>query len=213
VAGQQDQFVQVIRGHVAEGATGRDEIRSMLDRWATDLAPGAAGWLGSTAGVADDNSFVAAVRFDSQESARANSGRPEQHQWWMETAKLFTGDVSFSDCPQAEDFLVGGSDSAGFVQVIEGRVSDVDAMRRINDQVQARTAGGKGRQDVIGGVVGLHSGDRFVQVVYFTSLEAARAGEAMEMPPELAALWEQEGELLSELTYTDLTDPWMYSPR
>jgi len=213
VAAQQEQFVQVIRGHVADGDTGRDEMRSMLDRWADDLAPRAAGWLGSTAGVAADGTFVAMARFASQEAARANSERPEQNQWWMETAKLFTGEVSFLDCPQTETFLRGGSDDAGFVQVIEGRVSDVVRMRRINERISALTATGRGRDDVIGGVVGLHSGDRFVQFVYFTTVQAARAGEAAEMSPEMAALWEEEGQLLSDLSYIDLTDPWTYAPR
>jgi len=213
VAAKKEQFVQVIRGHVADGSQGRDEMRSMLDRWAVDLGPRAKGWLGSTAGVADDGTFVAMARFGSEEAARKNSARPEQNQWWMETSKLFTGDVSFLDCPRTEEFLRGGSDDAGFVQVIEGRVSDVARMRRLNERLSALTAAGRGRDDVIGGVVGLHSGDRFVQFIYFTTLQAARAGEAAQMSEEEAAIWEEEAELLSDLSYVDLTDPWTYAPR
>ena len=208
-----DQFIQVIRGHIGDTADARSEVKAMLDRWATDLAPGATGWLGSTAGVADDGTFVAVARFANPEAARANSDRPEQHQWWMETSKLFAGDVVFHDCTQTEQFLRGGSDDAGFVQVMEGRVSDIERMRRLNERFAALTAAGKGRDDVIGGVEGIHEGDRFVQVIYFTTLEAARAGEAAEMSPELAALWEEDQSLLSDLTYIDLTDPWMYSPK
>lgn len=212
MAGQQDQFVQVIRGHVAEGKQGQDEMRTMLDRWATDLAPRATGWLGSSAGVAADGTFVAMARFASTEAARASSERPEQNQWWMETAKLFTGEVSFLDCPQVEQFLDGGSDEAGFVQVIQGQVSDVAKMRELNARFIELSSTGRGRDDVIGGLIGLHDVDRFVQFVYFPSLAAARAGESREMPPELAAVWEEESKLLSDLSYIDLEDPWFYSP-
>jgi hypothetical protein len=213
VAAQQNQFVQVIKGHIANTDAARQELRSMMDRWVADLAPGSIGWLGTTAGVADDGTFVALARFESADSARQNSDRPEQHQWWMETAKLFAGDVSFHDCTQVEEFLSGGTDDAGFVQVIEGRVLDVDRMRRLNERFTELTKAGKGRSDVIGGLVALHDGDRFVQSVYFPSEAEARAGEAAEMSPEMAALWEQESELLQDMTYLDLRDPWLYSRR
>jgi hypothetical protein len=39
-------FVQVIQGQVADAG----KVRAALDRWAQELAPGATGWLGSTAG-------------------------------------------------------------------------------------------------------------------------------------------------------------------
>lgn len=212
MAGNQNQFVQVIRGHVEDGTQGRHEIRSMFSGWAADLGPGATGWLGSTAGVSDDGTFVAMARFASSEAARVNSDRPEQHQWWMETAKLFAGEVSFIDCPQVEEFLRGGSDDAGFVQVIEGRVSDVEKMHRLNQRFSELSAAGQGRDDVIGGVVGIHGGDRFVQFVYFTTVNAARSGESAEMSPEMVELSEEESQLLSDLSYIDLTDPWTYSP-
>jgi hypothetical protein len=43
-------FVQVIQGQVDDAA----KVRAAMDRWAAELAPGAIGWLGSTAGVAED---------------------------------------------------------------------------------------------------------------------------------------------------------------
>jgi hypothetical protein len=213
VAGQQGQFIQVIKGQVAQTPDARAEMRSMFDRWVAELAPGSVGWLGTTAGVAADGTFVALARFESPAAARANSNRAEQHQWWMDTAKLFTGEVAFHDCTQVEEFLRGGTDDAGFVQVIEGRVLDLDRMRRLNERFTELTEAGKGRSDVIGGLVAIHDGDRFVQSVYFRSEAEARAGEAAEMPPELAALWEEEAELLTDLTYIDLSEPWLYSPR
>jgi hypothetical protein len=131
----------------------------------------------------------------------------------METAKLFAGEVVFHDCTDVETFLRGGSDDAGFVQVIEGRVLDLERMRQLNAQFTKLTEAGRGRSDVIGGLVALHDGDRFVQSVYFPSEAEARAGEAAEMSPEMVALWEQQSDLLQDLTYIDLKEPWLYSRR
>src|SRR5262249_61364685 len=114
----------------------------------------AAGWLGTTGGVTDDGRFIALARFESEDAARRNSERPEQGRWWSETGKLFIGDVAFHDCPETTTFGRGGSDSAGFVQVIKGSVRDVARMRALNEQADA--AWGDYRPDVIGGVVALH---------------------------------------------------------
>src|SRR5262245_26040664 len=102
-------FVQVIRGQVSDEA----EVRAALDRWLADLAPGATGWLGSTAGVTDDGELVAIARFHSEEAARRNSDRPEQDQWWTETSKLFTGEVTFADSTNVVVDLTGDPDTAG----------------------------------------------------------------------------------------------------
>jgi hypothetical protein len=54
-------FVQVIKGRVADPA----RVKAALDRWAEELAPGAEGWLGTTAGVTEDGRFVAEVDVDT----------------------------------------------------------------------------------------------------------------------------------------------------
>jgi hypothetical protein len=54
-------FVQVIRGQVDDAAA----VRAAMDRWAAELAPGAIGWLGSTAGVTEDGRFIALARFEA----------------------------------------------------------------------------------------------------------------------------------------------------
>ena len=84
-------FVQVIQGHVSDAAS----VRAQLDRWATEVAPGAVGWLGSTAGVTDDGALVALARFESEEAAQQNSDRPEQSAWWEQMATLFTDEPTF----------------------------------------------------------------------------------------------------------------------
>ena len=59
-------FVPVIRGRV----TGPEQVHAALDRWSGQLAAGALGCLGSTAGVTEDGWFVALARFEVQEAAR-----------------------------------------------------------------------------------------------------------------------------------------------
>ena len=44
---------------------------------------------------------------------------------WLRSSK-FSGDAAFHDCRDVEQLLGGGSDDAGFVQVIQGRTRDVE---------------------------------------------------------------------------------------
>ena len=120
-------FIQVIQGKVTDA----EGLQAAMDRWGRDLQPGATGWLGTTGGITDDGTFVATVRFDSEEAARRNSERPEQGAWWAATEKCFDGPVTFFDCPQVDVWMNGGSDDAGFVQVVEGHTSDADRMREV----------------------------------------------------------------------------------
>ena len=118
-------FVQVIQGQVSDAGM----VHAALDRWAKDLAPGADGWLGSTAGVTDDGTFVALARFESEEAARRNNDRPEQDRWWTETAKLFTTQPGFRDSRDVVVDVNGEPDEAGFVQVMQGTGTDPNGQR------------------------------------------------------------------------------------
>jgi hypothetical protein len=199
-------FIQVIQGKVADA----EGLRAAMDRWGRDLQPGATGWLGTTGGITDDGTFVATVRFDSEEAARRNSQRPEQGAWWAETEKCFDGPVSFFDCPQVDVWMQGGSDDAGFVQVMEGHTSDADRMRemmqRYADEMHAL------RPDIIGATIALHGDGAFVETVYFTSEQEARQRESVPPPPDMAETMQQEQQLMDNITYLDLHEPWLVSP-
>lgn len=199
-------FIQVIQGHV----TDRDQIREAFDDWGQEVAAGATGWLGTTAGLTDDDSFIALVRFDTKDHARDNSVRPEQHQWWMETSKVFAGDVTVHDCTEIESYLGGGSDDAGFVQVMQGRVEDPERLRDLNRRSEGALA--THRPEIIGGTVAHHGDGAFTEAVYFTSEAAAREGEQRDLPPELSGFMDQWKSLMSNVRYYDLTEPWLYSP-
>ncbi|MDI2126934.1 hypothetical protein [Yinghuangia seranimata] len=200
-------FIQVIQGRVTDPAA----LKARLDRWQTEVGPGATGWLGATGGVTDKGVFVGVVRFASEEDARRNSDRPEQSAWWEETSKLFSGDVTFHDCPDVETHTGGGSDDAGFVQVIQGRVTDVERMRRMGREMDAQVR--QFRPDVIGSTTALHGDGGFTETVYFTSEAEARAGEGKELPAELRQAFEESMAIMEDVAYFDLRDPWLRSPK
>jgi hypothetical protein len=200
-------FVQVIQGRVAD----REGILEAFEAWRRDITPGAIGWLGTTAGVTGDGEFIALARFESADAARRNSQRPEQHRWWMETAKLFAGDVTFRDCERTDLWLGGGADDAGFVQVIQGRTDQVDRLWDLNHRFEQELTAH--RPDIIGGVVAVDGTGMVTQAVYFTSEAEAREGERQAPPPELAAWMEEQRTLLgAPPRYYDLTEPWLSSP-
>ena len=200
-------FVQVFQGRVTDAAA----IRAQLDTWSKELAPGAAGWLGSTAGVTEDGTFIALARFESPEAAQQNSERPEQSAWWQETEKLFDGEPEFHDGTEVDVDLPGDPDAAGFVQVMQGRTTDPARAREVmnDDSLDFE----KFRPDVLGSLNVQHDGDAWTMALYFTSEEAAREGERKEPPPEMEAMMKElESLSVGEPSYFDLTDPWLHSP-
>jgi hypothetical protein len=200
-------FVQVIRGRVADP----EQVHAALDRWSEQLAGGAPGWLGTTAGVTGDGRFVALARFESEEAARRNSDRPEQGQWWMETSKLFTGEVIFRDSSDVTADVHGDPNQAGFVQVMQGRGSDPDRAREL--MAQNPDDWTAFRPDIIGSVAVGHEGGAYTMAFYFTSEQAAREGERKEPPPQLKAQMEEMNQLsIGEPEFLDLRHSWLYSP-
>jgi hypothetical protein len=192
-------FVQVIQGKVSDA----DQLRRAMERWRTDVKPGAAGYLGSTGGVTPDGRSIALVRFESEEAARANSERPEQGAWWNEAVKAFDGEVTFNNCREVDTAFGGGSDKAGFVQVIQGRAKDQGEMRRRAPELEAQLQ--QRRPDILGILVGWHGDGTFTQAVYFTSADDARKGEAATESDELR---QEFGSLIDgEPTFFDLTAP------
>jgi hypothetical protein len=200
-------FVQVIRGHVSDPA----QVRAANERWLRDLAPGADGWLGATIGVSAQGEFVALARFESEEAARRNSERPEQDAWWSETAKLFDGDITFSESTDVVAEVIGNPDEAGFVQVMRGRGTDTARAQELMREHSAEWA--SFRPDILANLSIAHPDDAYTVAIYFTSEAEAREGERKEPPPELKEqMAEMETLSLGEHEFIDLTDPWISSP-
>lgn len=203
-------FVQIIQGKTSDPAG----LRSLADRWVDELGPDAPGWLGTTMGVTPDGDFVGVVRFATAEDAARNSDRPEQGAWWEEFSKHLDGEATFSNATTADTWLAGGSDDAGFVQVIQSQMRDRETVLRGMEGMASASAEDFGRSDLIGGVYALHDDDDgLTQVAYFTSEAAARQGESQPMSEESQAAMEEFMAAVSDTTYFDLSDPWLASPR
>jgi hypothetical protein len=198
-------FIQMIQGTCRDS----DGLRRQIDLWRRELGPKAEGWLGGTYGVTDDSTFVGMVRFDSKEAATRNSTRPEQNAWWTETEKYFDGEVTFHDCDDAMIFLDGGTDDAGFVQVIEGRLTDPERFRRFMDLPMDLLH--ETRPEIIGGVMAMAPDGTFIETVAFRSEDAAREGERKEMPAEMRQEWDDVIAQMQDVTYLDLRHPWFAS--
>jgi hypothetical protein len=200
-------FIRVIKGR----ATNPPGIRRDLGRWQRQLAADADGWLGSTTGITEDGWSITVVRFASEAHARRNRDRPEQREWWRDASQHLARVISH-DAPKVHIYRDGGSDQAGFVQVIQGHTDDIERMAslgRDQDDVLAREA-----PHLLGVTVAEHAdrpGD-FTQVVYFTSEQDAR--RFAQEPPAAAdePVLERLRSLMTNVRCFDLRDPQLLSP-
>jgi hypothetical protein len=200
-------FVQVIQGKTSQP----EALAAALNRWTAELSADATGWLGSTAGTTEDGRFIAVVRFESEQAAMANSGRPEQDAWWSETAKLFDGEPTFRNSTDVDVDVTGDPDQAGFVQVIQGRGTDAERAKELMAKDADRWA--EVRPDVIGSVTVGHEEGAYTMAIYFTSEAEAREGERKEIPADLQATMDELNSLsVGEPEYFDLKQPLLMSP-
>jgi hypothetical protein len=210
MGGKQEEaamFVQMFTGRVSDAG----RVRAVLQGWSAGPGRDATGWLGSTQGITDDGQLVVLARFESEAAARANSERPEQGAWWESLAANLEGEASFFESSDVDIDLVGDPDTAGFVQVMRGRVSDPARARQLATDDSGAWA--RYRPDIVGSIMLTHDDGEYVMAVYFTSEAEARAGETSEPPEELRATIEEMSALdVGDVTYFDLRDPWVSSP-
>jgi hypothetical protein len=150
------------------------------------------------------------VRFASEELARRNSDRPEQDAWWTQASKHLA-EVAFHDSTRVHTYREGGSDQAGFVQVIQGHSPDMErlaALGRAREQTMAEQA-----PHILGMTVAEHADRRgdFTQTVYFTSQEHAR-WFGREQPVEFDPSFAEFSSLMTDVRYFDLRNPRLDSP-
>lgn len=193
-------FVQVVEAKAKDAGA----VKQRIEAWENEVRPNAVGFLGSTGGVAEDGIFILAARFESKEAAQKNSDLSEQSAWWEETSKHLEG-PKFYDCEEVDVWGAGGSDDAGFVQVIQAYAKDKQRLREMGREMDEN--GEPERPVVIGGFVAWGPDDGFSQFVYFTSEAEARENEKKgEGPPEE---WQN---LMHDVRFIDLKDPWLTTP-
>jgi hypothetical protein len=192
-------FVQVIEGKTSDP----EAVKEQGERWQRELRPGAAGYLGVTAGSTADGRTIAIVRFEDEASARANEARPEQGAWFEGMAKLYDGEPTFAESSDVTEMMGGGSNDAGFVQVMKSTGVDRAKVEKM-DAVFESFAGQ--RPDLLGGLRIWTGPDACIDVAYFTSEAEARKGEQAEMPDEIKEVM-GEFENMGQTEYLDLTDP------
>jgi hypothetical protein len=196
-------FVQVITAKVLDS----ERLSRQMERWERELRPGAEGFLGSTSGVTDDGRLIALARFESEEAAQRNSDRPEQAAWWAETEKNLE-DVNFQNSVKIVTMRGGGSNDAGFVQIMRGRVLDAAKMEELWSRAgEFEAAMASHRPDVIGDITVLHPDGSYTDAVYFTSEAEARRNEGKDPPPEMQAMFEEWMATATVDEYLDLKQP------
>jgi len=197
-------FIQIIQGR----CTRQDELREHAETWRRDLSPGAPGWLGGTYGFTDDDQFVGVVRFESREAAMANSDRPEQGVWAERFMALLDGPAEFHDCDDVTLMMDGGSDDAGFVQVIRGRVAEPDRLKALMTDTEMLH---EARPDIIGASLAFEDDGTFTETIAFTTEAEAREGETRDMPDMPAEVRETLETAMQGATFYDLHRPWFES--
>jgi hypothetical protein len=192
-------FIQIIQGK----CTQQDAMHALADEWRAELGPTADGWLGGTYGFTDDDMFVAVVRFEDREHAMANSERPEQGEWAKKMMALMEGPVEFHDSDDVVLMMGGGSDDAGFVQVIRGKVDDP---ARVKAMMSADTTMlHEMRPEILGATLAMEPDGTFTETVAFTDEASARRGEGVEPPADVRSELEY---LMQGATFYDLRHPW-----
>jgi hypothetical protein len=159
----------------------------------------------TAAGIGDDERFIALVQFESQEAARRNSDRPEQGEWWSKTEPL-VDDAEFIDSDEVLTMFGGLDATAGFVQIIEQTVHDMDQAKTFMAEAERHLP--QARPDVVGGLIAV-KGDHLTQAMFFTDETSARAGESQDVAPEMQEQMEQMAAVFGNSTYLDLRDPWL----
>lgn len=196
-------FVQIIEGTTSD-ASG---LRRQGDRWQSELRPGAVGYLGVTAGTAADGRAITVVRFESQQAAQANNERPEQGAWWSETEKYYDGPVSFTESTEVTEHMGGGSDKAGFVQVMKVSKADRSRVEALDDGFEKVASI---RPDLLGAVRVWTGADEYLELAYFTSEAEARVGEQKELPAEVQAIMADLQDIMGNAEFIDLVDPQLH---
>jgi hypothetical protein len=199
-------FIQILQGRVADEAGVRGEV----ERWHGELGADAPGWLGLTAGIGDDRTFLTVFRFATEAAARANEARPQVAAWRAAVKQHLVGPVRLDQCPVVRTPKSGSAARAGFVRVLQGRIADPRRLAAVRDEFER---GLQRQPHILEVVVGEHEGEQryFTEVASFVSERAVRAAERA-MPVESAVQLGMVRSFMERLRLVELHDPWVFTP-
>jgi hypothetical protein len=195
----------MVQGHCSR----QDEMRGLVDDWCATMAD-RPGWLGGTYGFTDDDRFLGIVRFDSSAARSECASTPEAAILWAAAEELFEGGHEIHESEDVTMMLDGGSDDAGFVQVMRGRVADADRFRHFTNDTEMTSMLHQARPEIIGATVAIEPDGSFLETIAFTDEASARQGEQLEMPADVRAEMESA---MADVEYVDLHHPWFASHR
>lgn len=196
-------LLRTVRGQATDPAA----LHQHWTRWERSVAAGVDGYLGATAGVADDGAFVAMIRFAWVDAARRSGNAPEHAASWQDALGQLRDPV-VEDTERIDVWNRGGSDDAGFVQFRHGRSSDPERLRDLYVNQQPVRMGPH-RPEVLGGLFAWHDNGGFTLSAYFSSEDAARRGENLQ---EFTSFFDDINAVMHDLTYIDLHEPWLSTP-
>lgn len=197
-------FIQMVQGRCSR----EDEMRALVDDWSATMAD-RPGWLGGTYGFTDDGRFLGVVRFESSQSCRESASEPGADLWWAAAESLCDGPCEVHESEDVTMMLEGGSDDAGFVQIMTGRVGDADRLRHlVSDEMSSMLH--QARPEILGATMAIEAGGHFVETIAFTDEESARRGEQLDMPADVR---EELTSAMADVAYADLHHPWFASHR
>jgi hypothetical protein len=194
---------------VAARTSAPDSLRRHVLTWRADVGISATGWLGSTAGVSGDGTFIFMLRFESEEAWLITSGVPEYANWWQVCGHHLDTTPSFTPSTAVTGILAGGSDDAEAVRVVQGRAtpSRLEASVRQLDTVPAAARAG-----VIGGLVAWHDDEQFTEALYFAAPAPGQLGLQAAASTPLGRFFQDHDAAIRGASVIDLVEPWLSSP-
>jgi hypothetical protein len=197
-------FIQMVQGKCDRPA----QMREVVDTWCDSMS-GREGWLGGTYGFTDDGTFVGVVRYDSAAACDRLSAAEESAICWAAAQQLCEGRLELHQSEDVTMMMEGGSDAAGFVQVMHGHIRNPATLRHlVSDEMTTRLH--QQRPEILGATLAVEPDGSFTQTIAFTDEASARRGEQQEMPEEVRRELESA---FADIEYIDLHRPWFATHR
>ena len=196
-------FVQMVHGKCSR----RAEMRALVDSWCAGIAD-EQGWLGGTYGFTDDGRFVGIVRFTDATACVEAAQRPGAAAFWAAALELLDSDIAIHQSDDVTLMFDGGSDDAGFVQVLTGQLKDAARMRYLLADQDMTAMLHASRPEIMGATLAISRDGTFTETVAFTDEARARQGESVRMPEQVQRTLE---DAVADVAYLDLRDPWFAS--